>query len=472
MTKHPRASIHPPAPADRHVFTVSKLTALVKERLETAFVDLWVEGEISNLRIPPSGHLYFSLKDRDSQIRAVIFRASGRRIAYAPEDGKAVLAHGRLTVYEPRGDYQLIIDYLEPVGLGALQAAFDQLKERLAAEGLFDPARKRALPTLPQSIGIVTSPTGAAIRDMLTILNRRFANLHVLIAPVPVQGEGAAARIAAAIDDLNDLGTVDVIIIGRGGGSLEDLWAFNEEVVARAIARSRIPVVSAVGHETDFTIADFVADLRAPTPSAAAELVVRAKADWLGQLGELSRRLELTVRLRVVKWRDRVREERRALVDPTRAVEAALLRLDDVADRLRAEMRRALGARRERAAVFAQRLGLRAPMELVRRSSERTVLLRDRLIRQFTASGRAWRAKVGSLAAQLEGLSPLAILARGYSIARRLPDGAIVRAAQTMRVGGRLRLRLHRGELTARVEEIVLPPEESADSGLQSSGST
>ena len=397
-----------PAPQPRRILSVSELTARLKAQIETSFGDVWVEGEVSNLRIPPSGHLYFSLKDRQSQIRAVLFRTGGR-LKFAPTDGQAVLARGHLTIYEPRGDYQLIIDYLEPVGLGALQAAFDQLKARLAAEGLFDPARKRPLPLLPRRVGIVTSPTGAVIRDMLTILARRFANLHIIINPVPVQGAGAAARIAEAIDELNGLGLVEVIIVARGGGSLEDLWAFNEELVARAIARSNAPVISAVGHETDVTIADFVADLRAPTPSAAAELVVPPKAELAGRVEQLGQRLWRSLRQLTQRWRDRVERERRALVDPRRTIEAALLRADELDSRLRAALPRLLGQ---------------------------------------------WRAGFEQRLARLHNLSPLAILGRGYSIAQRLPDGAILRSVRLVARGGRVRLMLHEGELDATVDEI------------------
>ena len=277
--------------AGRRVFTVSELTRAVKDTLEGRFGGLWVEGEISNLRVHSSGHVYFTLKDEDAQMRAVLFRGRMRRVRFEPADGLHVLAFGRLDVYAVRGEYQLVCEVMEPKGLGALQLAFEQLKARLAAEGLFDPARKRALPTLPRRVGLVTSPTGAAVRDFLRVVTRRFAGLQVLVCPVRVQGDTAAGEIAEALGTLNRLGDLDVIVLARGGGSLEDLWAFNEEAVARAIAASKIPVISAVGHETDVTIADFVADLRAPTPSAAAELVVREKAELVRQLATLATRL-------------------------------------------------------------------------------------------------------------------------------------------------------------------------------------
>ena len=277
------------------ILTVSRLTALLRDVLEENFEQVWVEGEVSNLSRPSSGHLYFSLKDGGAQLRCVMFKGSARSLRFRPTDGMALIARGRISVYDQRGEYQLICDYLEPAGLGALQAAFMQLKERLAAEGLFDEGLKHPLPVLPRTVGVITSSTGAAVHDILNVLKRRFSSLSVLLYPVRVQGEGAALEIARAVDDMNRLKLVDVLIVGRGGGSLEDLWAFNEEVLARALRRSAIPVISAVGHETDWTIADFVADLRAPTPSAAAELVIASADELRNRLENLSHRLRLAV---------------------------------------------------------------------------------------------------------------------------------------------------------------------------------
>src|SRR5436309_8977473 len=282
--------------AERAVLTVSALTIELRAVLEERFPAVWVEGEISNFRLYGSGHAYFTLKDADAQVRAVLFRNRGRRIKFEPADGLHVMAFGSIEIYPQRGEYQLVIELLEPKGLGALQLAFEQLKTRLQAEGLFDQARKRELPQFPRKIGIVTSTSGAAIRDMLRVIGRRFGELHIVIAPCRVQGDGAAEEIAQGVRDLNLLGGVDVIIVGRGGGSLEDLWAFNEEAVARAIAASKAPVVSAVGHEVDYTIADFVADLRAPTPSAGAELVVREEQAIVDGLEALRHRLDRAVR--------------------------------------------------------------------------------------------------------------------------------------------------------------------------------
>ena len=315
---------------ERRVVTVSELAQQLRELVEQRFPAVWVEGEISNFKVYGSGHAYFTLKDPEAQLRAVLFRNRARRIRFEPKDGLHVLAFGSLEVYAQRGEYQLVVELLEPRGLGALQLAFEQLKTRLGAEGLFDARRKRPLPRFPRKIGIVTSPSGAAIRDMLRVIGRRFSGLSIVIAPARVQGDGAAAEIVQGVRDLNALGDVDVIIVGRGGGSLEDLWAFNEEVVARAIAASNVPVISAVGHEVDVTIADFVADLRAPTPSAAAELVVREKQAVLEALRDFRARLargrdqleQLSARLRV--------DVRHALEQPRHRFGAAVGRLDSL----------------------------------------------------------------------------------------------------------------------------------------------
>ena len=322
--------------SERVVCTVSELAMRIKAQLEDQFPAVWVEGEISNLRTPSSGHAYFTLKDDGAQLRCVLFRGRGRRVAFQPEDGMQVLAFGGLDVYLARGEYQLVVELLEPKGVGALQLAFEQLKRRLAAEGLFEEARKRALPPFPRTIGIVTSPTGAAIRDMLHVIDRRFADLRILITPVRVQGEEAPGEIVAALRDLQAVGDLDVVIVGRGGGSIEDLWAFNDERVARAIAACRVPVISAVGHETDFTIADFVADLRAPTPSAAAELVVQEKLQVARTLVSLYENLKQAMADRLERERERVESlgKRRVLTDAARALRDLYRRVDDLTTRL------------------------------------------------------------------------------------------------------------------------------------------
>src|SRR5271155_1041866 len=293
---------------ERRIWKVSELTERISRLLEGAFPDIWVEGEVSNYHAAQSGHLYFILKDAGSQMRCVCFRDQVRGLKFRPEDGLHVTVRGSLGVYEPRGEYQVSVSHIEPVGLGALQLAFEQLKKKLQEEGLFDAARKKPLPILPRCIGVVTSPTGAAIRDILRVLKRRFANVHVQIYPVKVQGEGAAAEVVAALRHFNRAKLADVVIVARGGGSLEDLWAFNEEIVARAIAASEIPIITGIGHEIDFTIADFVADLRAPTPSAAAEIVVRSRQEFERHIAEHLRHVSQRMRYLVSERKHRVRD--------------------------------------------------------------------------------------------------------------------------------------------------------------------
>jgi exodeoxyribonuclease VII large subunit len=441
--------------AGRRVFTVSELTHAVKDTLEGRFGGLWVEGEISNLRSHTSGHVYFTLKDEEAQIRAVLFRSRVRRVRFEPVDGLHVLAFGRLDVYAVRGEYQLVCEVLEPKGAGALQLAFEQLKARLLAEGLFDAARKRPLPALPRRVGLVTSPTGAAVRDFLRIVTRRFAGLQVLVCPVRVQGETAAGEIAAALSALNRLGNLDVIVLARGGGSLEDLWAFNEEAVARAIAASKIPVISAVGHETDVTIADFVADLRAPTPSAAAELVVREKTELQRQLAALRARLAQGMGQRWRRLADRLADfrRRRVLTDPGRPLRDWARRVDDLGSRLGGAMARHDRRARERLerAARALRPGLlAAPVRHQRRLAGQLGGRLERGVREGTARRR--RA-MEALAARLDGLSPLACLARGYAIAA-LPSGEVLTRADRVRPGERVTVRLHEGSLGCRVEDV------------------
>ncbi len=387
---------------ERHLLTVSQLTDLIKTSLEESFYDIWMEGEISNLRIPTSGHIYLTLKDKASQIRAIIFKSSARNIKFELKDGIHIICHGRITVYDPRGEYQIVIDTVEPQGIGALQLAFEQLKEKLLKEGLFDAKRKRPIPLLPRKIGIITSPTGAAIRDMLNIINRRFANVHIIINPVPVQGEGAGAEIARAIEEMNEFEDIDVLIVGRGGGSLEDLWAFNEEVVARAIYTSRIPVISAVGHEIDFTISDFVADLRAPTPSAAAELVVKNKQDIIDNLCHIFLRLKNGTKAIFDSKIAFLREQIRAIKDPAARVNEYIQRIDDLSIRLSGGIGRYL----------------------------------DGLKKQAEAA-----------AGKLNALSPLATLSRGYSIAMKLPEMQIIKDAKEVQKGDEINIRLHKGNL-------------------------
>lgn len=440
--------------AEKRIVTVSQLTGLIRGVLEENFEHVWVEGEVSNLAMPSSGHLYFTLKDAGAQLRCVMFRASARALRFRPKDGMGLIVRGRVTVYDQRGDYQLLVEYLEPRGIGALQLAFIQLKEKLGREGLFAEERKRPIPALPQRIGIVTSPTGAAIHDMLNVLNRRFTNVEVLIRPVKVQGEGAAEEIAAAIDDLNRYGSIDVMIVGRGGGSLEDLWAFNEETVARAIHRSRIPVISAVGHEVDFTIADFVADLRAPTPSAAAEMVVKSKEELGARVDFLRHRLVQSMKGRFAELRGELDSLGRSLRDPTMLLGHLAQRVDDLA--LRGERAIAVTLRQRRGALdgLGTHLRLMNPALAMERIRERIVVLAGR-------SEAAVRRRLGRMgeetavaAARLDSLSPLGTLARGYSIALWLPARQVVRESRQVAPGDRLELRFHHGGAHCLVESV------------------
>lgn len=439
------------------IWTVSELTRQIRSLLEGEFPEVLVDGEISNLRVPTSGHLYFTLKDEQCQLRAVMFRSQTRGLKFEAADGMRVTARGRVTVYEPRGEYQLVVEILEPQGRGALQVAFEQLKEKLFKEGLFDEGRKKPISLYPRTVGIITSPTGAAIRDILRILERRFANLHIQIFPVRVQGDGAAQEIAQAIAEMNALGEADVLIVGRGGGSLEDLWAFNEEITARAIFSSRIPVISAVGHEIDFTIADLVADVRAPTPSVAAELVVGRKDKLIESLQSHQQRIlrAMTGRLNLGQQRFLSAIRTRSFREPEMAIIAPRSqRLDDLRHRLERRGEAAMALRRERQKQLAHTLLLLNPRRTLQRRREMNSNLSQRLRERFLYRLAGHRQKLEALAGKLESLSPLAILSRGYSICRLLPSGEIIREAAGLRTGETLEVTLHRGEVVCRVEEI------------------
>ncbi|MFQ5877633.1 MAG: exodeoxyribonuclease VII large subunit [Acidobacteriota bacterium] len=441
---------------ERRVLTVSQLNALARDLLEEAFASVWVEGEVSNLRRYPSGHTYFTLKDASSQIAAVLFRGSAGALRFRPEDGLKVLALGRVSLYEPRGTYQIVVERMEPAGLGALQLAFEQLKQRLMAEGLFDAGRKRPLPLLPRRIGIVTSPSGAAIRDILRVLRRRFDGLHVVIAPSRVQGAGAAEEIVDGIRRLNRLGGVDALIVTRGGGSLEDLWPFNEESVARAIAGSAAPVISAVGHEVDVTISDLVADLRAPTPSAAAEMVARSRDELAGTIEGLRSRMRATMRLGLLRLRRDLDAlgAQRAFAAARDRLRDAMQRLDDLSYRLRSHLDRRVVGVRHRLEVTAQRMSTaRLAERLAARRAH--IALRARLLRAAlgAALDRA-RDRVSAYGDRLTALSPLAVLARGYAICREERGGMILKDTSGVRPGARVRVRLHRGRLGCEVKEV------------------
>lgn len=433
---------------ERRALSVSELTAQVKILVERQFQEVWVEGEVSNFRRHSSGHWYFTLKDEGAMLRCASFRMQNRLIRFTPEDGLTVRAHGRISLYEARGEYQLLVEYLEPVGVGALQVAFEQMKSRLASEGLFDLERKRALPLLPRCIGVVTSPTGAAIRDILRVIKRRNEGVSVKIAPARVQGEGAGSEIAGAIALLNRCEEVDVIIVGRGGGSTEDLWAFNEEAVARAIFESRAPVVSAVGHETDFTIADFVADLRASTPSAAAEIVSIARDEIQAQLRGLNEAMEGAVRYRLLQLQSDLSEvsSSRAFNEVPARIQAGSQRLDSAIYSLENAFRRAVKLKRARHEKVALRL---RDSDVRRGLIERRgalALLSERLKSAGRARVESGGEKLSVQAVRLDALSPLAVLGRGYAIAFD-SEGRIVKRAADVSRGSRLRVRLGEGEV-------------------------
>ncbi len=436
----------------RKIYSVCELTTDIKRTLEK-FGIVWVQGEISNFKHHSSGHMYFALKDDKAQIKAAFFRNSNALLRFRPEDGMEVLTRGRLSVYEPRGDYQLIVEFMEPKGLGSLQLAFEQLKQKLRKEGLFDEERKRPLPLLPRKIGIVTSPTGAAIRDMLHILARRNSALHVLIYPARVQGQGAAGEIVAGIRYLNSRDDLDVLIVGRGGGSIEDLWAFNEEIVARAIFESRLPVISAVGHEIDFTIADFVADLRAPTPSAAAEMVSGARDELIANISSFNGRLTQAVQALLSRKKldlERLANNRAFNITPNKVrdfqqgFDEATLRMIQAMQQYMIRIRH-----REQVAVTRiQRVDLR---QVIRRRQEALTGDGYRILSAVRLRLSKARSRLELAAGQLNALSPLAILQRGYAICRDRQQ-KIIKNAASVSPGDPVEVKLGVGDLICRVE--------------------
>lgn len=411
------------------VYRVAEITRLIKSILEDEVGEVWIEGELSNVKRPSSGHYYFTIKDENAQIAAVMFRGRQTGLRFQPEDGLAVKILGLVSVYEKSGQYQVIVYRMEPAGKGALLAALEALKKKLELEGLFDPARKKPLPVLPQHIGIVTSPTGAAIRDILKVILRRFPNLHIVIAPVRVQGQGASAEIAAAIDEFNAMGGLDVLIVGRGGGSLEDLWCFNEESVARAIARSGIPVVSAVGHEVDFTISDFVADLRAPTPSAAAELVVGLKLDFEREFAAYTQQMLRALRQYALGIRNRYIAASGSYVfrEPRNLARRYLERLCRLQNQVQ-----------------------HSGQTLFREYQQRVDESNFRMLKQTEAWQRVSEMNLRRLESVLRGINPLAVLGRGYSITMRA-DGSIIKSAGQVKCGVRIFTRLADGKLESEV---------------------
>ena len=456
---HRRMEQHPPVPgapaggARRDVYTVSRLNREARGLVESGLGTLWLEGEISNFARPGSGHWYFSLKDDAAQVRCAMFRNRNAGLGTVPRDGMQVLVRARVSLYEARGEFQLVVDHLEEAGEGELRRRLEQLKARLAAAGLFDAARKRPLPRLPAAIGIVTSPTGAALRDILQVLGRRFPAVAVLLYPVPVQGEGAAERIAAAIRLASTRAEVDVLVVGRGGGSLEDLWSFNEEVVARAIYECAIPVVSAVGHEVDVTIADLVADVRAPTPSAAAELVVPDAGEWLRRLDATAVRLAGAWARRRDAWRESLDWSRRRLVQlhPAQLLEQRTQRVDELGGRLAAALRARLALATHALATRRAELLRESPAATLAALSQRVAVLAARLGAAAQARLERTGAALGSAARALQATSPLATLRRGYAVVTRVPDGRILQDAADAPEGTEIEARLARGSLVARV---------------------
>ncbi|MBM3770150.1 MAG: exodeoxyribonuclease VII large subunit [Acidimicrobiia bacterium] len=453
-----RAPRRRPGASSGRALTVGQLTAQIRHLLESELFEVWVEGELSNCRLWNTGHLYFTLKDSSAQIKGVIFRSSLRYLRFKPEDGLKVVARGRVSVYDPKGEYQLVCEHLEPQGLGALQLAFEQLKARLQEEGLFDPARKRPLPALPRKIGLVTSTDGAAIRDILKVLARRHSTAHIVIRPARVQGEGASVEIARGLKALGHVPGVDVIIVGRGGGSIEDLWSFNEEIVARAITLCPVPVISAVGHETDVTIADFVADLRAPTPSAAAEMVIAAKDEFRARIDRLADRLRTSAvgRLRTLGRRLQLLTSRPALAGlPSRVANRgrhvaelshALAHTGRLTLQSRERHVRSL-ERRLRACDLRQRLA-HVRTRLVGVDGRGAAALTRRLHRATT--------QLRECAGRLESLSPLAVLGRGYAVCWNADRTRIIRAATQATPGDRVRVTLAEGELDCDVRDTIL----------------
>ncbi len=432
------------------IFTVSSVNRQIKTLLEKNFPFLWVKGEISNLKVPGSGHLYFTLKDSTSQIRAIMFRGFTQGMKFKPEDGMEVLVRCRVTAYEPRGDYQLFCEVMEPVGFGALQVAFEQLKEKLKAEGLFEETRKRPIPQFPTRIGIITSPTGAAIRDMLNILSRRSGGgVEITILPTSVQGDKAPGEIVAALDLANKLGLArfDVLIVGRGGGSIEDLWAFNTEEVARAISRSKIPTISAVGHEVDFTIGDFVADLRAPTPSAAAELVVKNKRDLLEKIGQHERQILNLIRRKLIVTTTQLGGFAKRLIDPKRRLQDLMLRCDEISDRLIQNIQRFLQASLTEVRFLKERLG--TPQRKLDLCRQQFLNVDDRLRSGVTRRLESKKNDFTKWAVHLNGLSPLAVLDRGYSIVKKGEE--IIKESGQVAKGDVVKIRLHKGELSSEI---------------------
>ncbi len=436
------------------VYSISVLTEEIKDLLEENFDFVWVEGEVSNFRKPASGHCYMVLKDEKAQLRAVMFRTQSRYLKFTPEDGMKVLAQGRIVVYQPRGEYQIILDYLEPIGVGAFALAFEQLKKKLAAEGVFDEAIKKPLPFLPQRVAVITSPTGAAIRDFLKVIQRRFANIEITIVPVKVQGDEAPKEIVEALKTVNRELDVDVIVLTRGGGSLEDLWAFNQEELARAIRASRIPVVSAVGHEIDTTISDLAADLRAPTPSAAAELLVVEKETLIERLEVLEGRLLSALKAYLTHRIQRLALLSKGIRDPRKALADSWMRLDDQNNRMLRQMVFMLQEMKIRVHSEIRALTMHSPTTRVASLKEKISFQSRTLSLTAVRMLKDYRMALSLLEEKLKDLSPLAVLKRGYSVTRTLPEKRIIRDVADVNQGDQVNVTLAEGGLDCLIEKI------------------
>jgi exodeoxyribonuclease VII large subunit len=436
----------------KNMYTVSELNASIKNLIEDKFPFVWIFGEISNFRVPASGHFYFTLKDAASQISSVMFRGQQRNLKFEPEDGLNVTGMGRISVYEPRGTYQIILEYLEPSGAGALQIAFEKLKARLVAEGLFDEAHKIPLPFLPDKISIISSPSGAVVHDILHIINRRFPNIAIRIIPVKVQGDGAAEQIVDALEWLNLAKDADVAILARGGGSLEDLQAFNSEPVARAIFASEIPIISAVGHETDYTISDFVADLRAPTPSAAAELVIPEKSELEQRCKDLLKILEIRISYYFKYLKQKLNEQSKHLVDPRRKLEDVCLKVDDLTMRLNRALLHRILRERQHLEFWNDRLGANNPIYLFNEIKLKLDKYNYNLFKTYKIYLKLTQIKIRTQVAKLQALNPVAILARGYSITRTIPAKTVVKDPGTVSLNQDLEVMVALGRLYCRVK--------------------
>lgn len=445
--------------SERDIFTVSRLNRSVRELIEGHFGAVWVEGELSNLARPASGHWYFTLKDAGAQVRCAMFRTRNQHLGFQPADGTQVLAYARVGMYEPRGEYQLIVEQLEPAGEGLLRLKLEALKRKLAAEGLFDRDRKRALPAWPHRIGVITSPTGAAVRDVLTVLHRRSPGIPVIVYPTAVQGAAAAPEIVRALHHANRRAECAVLIMTRGGGSLEDLWAFNEEAVVRAVCDSAIPIVSAIGHEIDFTLTDFAADARAATPSAAAEICSPDGIETLRAVGQMERRLCAAIKQQLAVQTRRERDLRRRLVHPGRRIEEAYQRVDELSRRLPQAVTTALRLRSARLGALQAGLSAHNPQRVIALMAERLAHHQRRLTAAWAARATVLSARVDNSVRALRTVSPLATLERGYAI---VSDGSgnILREAETTAVGAEVNARLARGQLVCRIEDILPPTEQ------------